>query len=423
MSRADGGPKEHVECSLARTALSRETGKGYGAQGMQSKWQEDCLREAVFSKKMDEQDYTCAIPMRFGPDGVEVLLGLKKRGFGKGKYDGFGGKVKAGESIEDCALRELREESGLRGALVPCAEVVVLEDGSRGRHHIFIVQDVHGEPSESDEMVPEWFSLDGVPYDQMWPDIAVWLPQALQLGGELKVRGYFELAEGCLSRSWPMAPASPARALAPQVQQRLLDAIKKEGEAFDCHLRGSRPEFDSALKWTWTLLGEPRPQPSAVGPRRSYSTADAPNRMEDKRRVEQTWGVRESGDAEAELRDSDGNVVAVGYNSLVFGDHGPYFEFVHEQVCWQTFPQHLLKGPTRTHFEHYNGDGSVKLYDQFRTVKNQPNPPPGEFSTPNNRPDGYADYHVGCLYMAIDEFFAHGGSLRRRGDRPRPLLQ
>ncbi len=34
-----------------------------------------------------------------------VLLGLKKRGFGAGKYNGFGGKVEAGESIVAAALR------------------------------------------------------------------------------------------------------------------------------------------------------------------------------------------------------------------------------------------------------------------------------------------------------------------------------
>ena len=60
----------------------------------------------------------------------EMLLGMKKRGFGMGKWNGFGGKVhpvksaKSGpasrvfnrvkpETIENAAKRELKEECGL----------------------------------------------------------------------------------------------------------------------------------------------------------------------------------------------------------------------------------------------------------------------------------------------------------------------
>jgi len=34
-----------------------------------------------------------------------VLLGMKKRGFGAGKWNGFGGKVQTGETIEAAARR------------------------------------------------------------------------------------------------------------------------------------------------------------------------------------------------------------------------------------------------------------------------------------------------------------------------------
>lgn len=37
--------------------------------------------------------------------GSEILLGLKKRGFGKGLWNGFGGKVEPGEEIVDAATR------------------------------------------------------------------------------------------------------------------------------------------------------------------------------------------------------------------------------------------------------------------------------------------------------------------------------
>ena len=42
-----------------------------------------------------------------------MLLGMKKRGFGEGRWNGFGGKVEVGESIAGGAVREVREECGL----------------------------------------------------------------------------------------------------------------------------------------------------------------------------------------------------------------------------------------------------------------------------------------------------------------------
>ena len=35
----------------------------------------------------------------------EILLGFKKRGFGAGRWNGFGGKVEPGETIEQGARR------------------------------------------------------------------------------------------------------------------------------------------------------------------------------------------------------------------------------------------------------------------------------------------------------------------------------
>lgn len=43
----------------------------------------------------------------------EILLGMKKRGFGVGKWNGFGGKVSEGETIFQGALRELKEEASI----------------------------------------------------------------------------------------------------------------------------------------------------------------------------------------------------------------------------------------------------------------------------------------------------------------------
>ena len=45
-------------------------------------------------------------------DATRVLLGMKKRGFGVGKWNGFGGKVEPGETVVEAAAREVTEECG-----------------------------------------------------------------------------------------------------------------------------------------------------------------------------------------------------------------------------------------------------------------------------------------------------------------------
>jgi hypothetical protein len=42
------------------------------------------------------------------------------------------------------------------------------------------------------------------------------------------------------------------------------------------------------------------------------------------------------------------------------------------------------------------------LYVQKRTVSTLKNPPAGAHSVNNNKPEGYADYKVGMLYISPD---------------------
>ena len=45
------------------------------------------------------------LTLAFIKETSRILLGYKKRGFGKGRWNGFGGKVMAGETIMDGAKR------------------------------------------------------------------------------------------------------------------------------------------------------------------------------------------------------------------------------------------------------------------------------------------------------------------------------
>ena len=124
-----------------------------------------------------------------------VLLGLKKRGFGAGRWNGFGGKIENGETIEDAAKRELLEEAGI--VVENLEQFGTLEFSWEGKPeilevHIFKARDFKGEPTESEEMKPQWFDVSEIPFDKMWPDDKYWFPLFL---ADKKFKGKFLFGE------------------------------------------------------------------------------------------------------------------------------------------------------------------------------------------------------------------------------------
>lgn len=114
----------------------------------------------------------------------KILLGMKKRGFGAGRWNGFGGKVQEDESIETAAKRETAEECSI---VITGMEAVGVhefefekERGTILEVHVFRITDYTGEPIETEEMRPEWFPIDTIPYDDMWPDDRYWFPIFLE---------------------------------------------------------------------------------------------------------------------------------------------------------------------------------------------------------------------------------------------------
>ena len=107
---------------------------------------------------------------------------MKKRGFGEGKWNGFGGKVNPGESIEGATRRELFEEAGVISNNI--TKIGTLDFSWQDKPeilevHIFKTDGFGGEAVESEEMKPSWFHINDIPYDDMWPDDKFWLPMLI----------------------------------------------------------------------------------------------------------------------------------------------------------------------------------------------------------------------------------------------------
>lgn len=127
----------------------------------------------------------------------EILLIEKKRGLGAGKINGPGGKIDPGETPLEAAIRETQEEllitphtprklGELRFSMSDCPDILC---------HVYRADDYSGIPTETDEAVPVWTSLEKIPYHRMWEDDQHWLPLLLT---EQSFLGRFVFEGECL---------------------------------------------------------------------------------------------------------------------------------------------------------------------------------------------------------------------------------
>ncbi len=109
--------------------------------------------------------------------GDQILLAMKKRGFGAGKWNGAGGKAEPGETAEAAAIRECQEEIGVTPKNLQLLGLIDFYDDNVNHYcHMYAADEWDGEPAESEEMRPQWFNVADIPYDAMWEADHTWMP-------------------------------------------------------------------------------------------------------------------------------------------------------------------------------------------------------------------------------------------------------
>ena len=96
-----------------------------------------------------------------------------------GKWNGLGGKLEAGESPEDCVVREVREESGL-AIRAPHLHGLLTFTNFKGNDWYVFVYSVNEFEGELTQDVPEgklaWISDEEILRLPLWDSDAIFLP-------------------------------------------------------------------------------------------------------------------------------------------------------------------------------------------------------------------------------------------------------
>jgi 8-oxo-dGTP diphosphatase len=102
-----------------------------------------------------------------------------------GKWNGLGGKLEPSETPEECALREIREESGLL-AHNPHLKGFLTFPGFANDEDwyafVFVVYDFEGELVESPEGILQWIDDDELLKLNLWEGDLIFLPWLQQEG-------------------------------------------------------------------------------------------------------------------------------------------------------------------------------------------------------------------------------------------------
>ena len=103
----------------------------------------------------------------------------KKNDYHQGKWNGLGGKFEPGESPEECAIREIREESGLRVKSIKMKGFITfpLFDGKEDWYvFLFTAEEFEGKLINSKEGELDWIPNDKLTDINLWEGDKYFIP-------------------------------------------------------------------------------------------------------------------------------------------------------------------------------------------------------------------------------------------------------
>lgn len=104
----------------------------------------------------------------------------KKNDMNEGKWIGVGGHVEENETINQAAIREIKEETGLDvHSLSCCGEVLFINDDYQEMMYVYEITDFSGELIECDEGELRWIPIKDIYNYPMWEGDKAFLPKVI----------------------------------------------------------------------------------------------------------------------------------------------------------------------------------------------------------------------------------------------------
>lgn len=129
---------------------------------------------------MDDIIDTTMIYLKRDDSYLLLFRNKKKNDINEGKWIGVGGRREIGETIDECAIRETKEETGLDvHSLSCCGEVLFVDENFRIMMYVYEITDFSGELIECDEGDLKWIPIKDIYNYPMWEGDKAFLPKVI----------------------------------------------------------------------------------------------------------------------------------------------------------------------------------------------------------------------------------------------------
>ena len=104
----------------------------------------------------------------------------KKNDINEGKWIGVGGHREPNETIDECAIREVKEETGLNVHDLKCAgEVLFVDENLKMMMYLYEITDFSGTLIECNEGDLKWIPIKDIYNYPMWEGDKLFLPKVI----------------------------------------------------------------------------------------------------------------------------------------------------------------------------------------------------------------------------------------------------